>query len=75
MGSGENGQLTFIDVLSIASFLVGLENLDLNITQEDVQNLESDFNKRLEALVKDIHGHLSVQDEKLNYIIHMLERN
>ena len=68
-----SNQLSFIDAISIASFLIGLENLDLNISQEDIQNLETEFNKKLETSIKDIHDHLAVQDTKLNYIIRLLE--
>ena len=67
-----NENYSFIDILSVASFLIALENLDLNITQEDVQGLETDFNHKLEASIKDIHDHLAVQDAKLNTILDML---
>lgn len=40
LGSGENGELTFLDTLAIASFLISMQNLDLNLTQEDKQELE-----------------------------------
>ena len=38
LGSGESGEFTFLDMLSIASFLVGVENLDMNLTQDDKQD-------------------------------------
>ena len=37
VGSGANGELTFLDIITLISFFVGIENLDLNITQDDVQ--------------------------------------
>ena len=37
LGSGDNGEITFLDLLTIAGFLVGIENLNLNATQNDVQ--------------------------------------
>ena len=73
LGTGINGELTFIDIISIVSFLVGVQNLDLNITQEDVQNVASAFDKRMEEAINDIHEHLSVQDTKLNIILNKLE--
>ena len=73
LGTGINGELTFIDIISIVSFLVGVQNLDLNITQEDVQNVASAFDKRMEEAISDIHEHLSVQDTKLNIILNKLE--
>ena len=61
-----NGRLEYLDLLSIASFCIGLMNLDENITQGDVQDLANN-------LLNEIHGHLQDQDDKLNYIIKMLE--
>lgn len=62
-----------LDTITIISFLVGLQNLDLNITQEDVQNVASQMDTRLESLVNDIHEHLAVQDVKLSTILDRLE--
>ena len=73
MGSGKQGELTLLDVISIMSFLIGIENLELNITQEDVQNLEASFDKKFDASLNDIHQHLAIQDVKLNHIINLLE--
>ena len=33
-GSGVDGELTFLDVLSILSFFIGVQNLDMNV--EDI---------------------------------------
>lgn len=66
---GKNSELSFLDILSIASFCIGLQNLDMNITQEDVQEVASDFDKRLAKSIADIHEHLAVQDAKLNIIM------
>lgn len=38
LGSGNNGEFTFIDILSMVSFCVALQNLDLNIAQEDLDS-------------------------------------
>ena len=38
LGSGDNGEFTFLDIISIISFCVGLQNLDLNLQQEDLDN-------------------------------------
>ena len=73
----KNGQLDFLDIISLMSFCIALENLDLNISQEDIQassaRLEEAVNSRLEQALADIHGHLSVQDTKLNLILSKLE--
>ena len=68
-----DGELTFIDLLSIISFCVGLQNLDLNLAQEDLDRQTQELDSRLRTVVDDIHGHLSVQDTKLNLILNKLE--
>ena len=73
LGSGERGEFTFIDILSIISFWVGLENLELNIAQEDLDNQTQELDKRLRDVVDEIHRHLEEQDLKLDKIIVRLE--
>ena len=65
----------FIDILSVMSFCIGLQNLDLNIAQEDLDNQTQELDKRLRGNVEDIHRHLAVQDEKLNIILKILKEN
>ena len=73
----KDGQLTFVDLISLMSFCIALENLDLNISQDDIQKssaeIEKAVNDRLEKALEDIHGHLSVQDTKLSIILSKLE--
>lgn len=69
MGSGSNGEFTFMDVLSILSFAIGVKNLDLNVTQEDAQRLQSDLSEKTELLLNEIHGHLEKQDALLRAIL------
>lgn len=66
-------QLTFIDILSVASFLIALENLDENMTQNDKQELQSDLANKSNSILKEIHKHLEEQDRKLDTIIKRLE--
>lgn len=72
-----NKQLDFLDIVSLMSFCIALQNLDLNISAEDIANssaeIERVFNERLEKVLADIHGHLSVQDTKLSIILEKLE--
>jgi len=74
MGSGQNGQLTFIDLLSMMSFLIGLMNLEENLTQGDKQDLMTEFDTKASILLKEIHQHLADQDTKLTQIVTLLER-
>ena len=73
VGSGDNGELTFLDAIAIVSFCVGLQNLDLNLAQEDLDNQTKELDASLRSVVDDIHKHLSVQDAKINLILNMLE--
>jgi hypothetical protein len=73
MGSGKNGELTFLDLITIISFVIGLQNLEINITQDDLQNVAARSDKRQTEGIEDIHNHLAVQDAKLNTILDMLE--
>lgn len=73
VGSGDNGEFTFLDTLAIVSFCVGLQNLDLNLQQEDLDSQTQELDRRLKAVVDNIHDHLAVQDSKLNIILNKLE--
>lgn len=75
LGSGENGEFTFLDTISILSFYIGLENLELNIAQEDLDNQTKELDRSLREVVDDIHRHLKEQDEKINYIIERLNND
>ena len=76
MGSGTNGQLTFIDLISILSFVIGIENLDYNISQEDFQNatakLDATVNEKMSSVLNEIHAHLEQQDDKIDRILEVL---
>ena len=73
----EDGQLNFIDLLSVMSFYIGLLNLDMNITQNDMEKQTADIDKRvnehLHAVLNEIHTHLQDQDIKLSEIQKQLE--
>ena len=73
MGSGNNGEWTFLDVLTIMSFMIGVKNLDMNVTQEDAQRLQADLAEKTDILLKEIHSHLEMQDKKLDDIMKVLE--
>lgn len=69
LGSGPNGEFTFLDMISIISFCVGLQNLELNIAQEDLDNQTQELDSRLHSVVDDIHKHLQEQDRKIDIIL------
>ena len=68
-----NGQLDFLDLISIMSFVVGLINLDENVTQSDKQELQHDLADKADMLLQEIHNHLEKQDIKLDHILKRLE--
>ena len=73
IGSGVNGELKFMDGIGLLSFFIGLQNLDLNVTQEDAQRLEHQTNDNAERILTEIHMHLEEQDKKLDKILKWME--
>ena len=68
-----NGQLDFLDLISIASFVIALMNLDENMNQGDKQDLQHDLADKADMLLSQIHTHLENQDIKLDHILKRLE--
>ena len=70
-------QLNFIDLLSVMSFFIGLMNLDMNITQNDIEKQTADIdekvNDHLNNVLLQIQQHLEEQDIKLSIIRKQLE--
>ena len=73
----DDQQLNFIDLLSVMSFFIGLMNLDMNITQNDIEKQTADIdekvNDHLNDVLKQIQQHLQEQDLKLSVIRKQLE--
>ena len=63
----------FLDILTLMSFGISLENLDLNVTQEDAQKLEKNMDEKMNRLLNEIHAHLKVQDKKIDEILKELK--
>ena len=64
-----------MDLINIVSFVVGLQNLDLNISQNDLDNQTEQLDKKLRSNVDEIHRHLEKQDAKIDFIIRELTEN
>ena len=71
--NSENRQLTIVDAISVLSFLVGIENLNANLTQNDKQDLQRDLTASTDRLLNEIHAHLEAQDKKIDTILSRLE--
>lgn len=68
-----NKQLTFLDILNIASFLIGIENLEMNLDQNDKQDLQQNLSEATDKLLAEVHAHLETQDKKIDEILKRLE--
>ena len=53
LGTGADGEWTFLDVLTIMGFCIGLQNLDLNISQENLDNQTQELDAKLREVVDD----------------------
>lgn len=73
LGSGDNGEFTFLDTLAILSFYIGVKNFDMNMTQDDKQDLQNDLSDKTNLMLDEIHSHLRKQDEKIDKILQLLE--
>ena len=69
LGSGDHGEFTFLDTISLISFMIGLMNYNENLTQGDKQDLLETFSQKADDLLNEIHGHLQAQDEKIDKIL------
>ena len=65
LGSGDNGEFTFLDIISLTSFFIGVMNLDENLTQGDLQD-------KTQLILDEVHTHLQQQDEKIDEILRRL---
>lgn len=65
--------IDLLDVLTVLSFYVGILNLDMNITQNDLQRSADTLDKALRTQVSEIHAHLKEQDRLLREIKEKLE--
>ena len=73
MSNGERREFSFLDILNVASFLIAIENLDMNLTQNDKAELQRDLTAKSETILKEVHEHLEMQDTKINEILSILK--
>lgn len=74
-----DNNLSLLDVLTILGFCIGLQNLEINLTQNDLDkqtaDLDAKVNERLSGAIEELHRHLTEQDRKLNLIMEKLNEN
>ena len=70
----DRGQLDVIDIISVASFLLGYENLIENRSQSEQNDVGSANDKQTSYLLEKIGERLDRQDETLERLTSMIER-
>lgn len=70
----DNNNLKSLDILSIASFLLGYENLIENREQSRQNNVQSANDKQAKYLLEEIQRQFDEQNKKINRILEILEK-
>ena len=63
-----NNELDFLDIITLLSFVLSVENLEQNLDQNDKQQLQNDLSEKADKILSEIHTHLEKQDKLLNQI-------
>lgn len=72
--SGDNGNLSWIDAISVASFFLGLQNLQENREQSAQNDVGAANDKQASYLLAEIGKRLDSQDKTLEAIMKKLEQ-
>ena len=75
LGSNDDGSFSFLDTISLISFMIGLMNLNENLTQGDKQELMETLSEQADKLLNEIHRHLQEQDEKIDKILEEIKHD
>lgn len=75
LGSGDRGEFTFLDIVALMSFFIGVINLDENLTQSDKAELQESLSQKADLLLGEIHDHLEKQDALLQKILEELQND
>ena len=71
-----DNNLSLLDALTILGFCIGLQNLEINLGQNDLDrqtaDLDARVNERLSVAIADLHNHLAEQDTKIERILELL---
>lgn len=70
----DNNNLKSLDILSIASFLLGYENLMENREQSRKNDVQSANDKQAKYLLEAIRKQFDEQNEKINRMLEILEK-
>lgn len=71
---GNGGQFDVMDMLSVMSFLLGLENLQENRQQSAQNDVKAANEKQAKQILSEIGERLDKQDAMLNEILEKINR-
>lgn len=66
--------LDFLDIITLLSFVISVENLEQNLSQNDKQDLQNDLSEKADRILTEIHTHLEKQDKLLTEILNKLQK-
>ena len=71
--------LSLLDAMTVLGFFIGLQNLEINLGQNDLDrqtaDLDARVNDHLSEAIADLHRHLTEQDQKIERILKRIEDN
>lgn len=68
----ESGKQYFYDMLNVMGLVIGIMNLNENLTQGDKQDIMKDLSQKTDNILKEVQAHLEEQDRKINKILDIL---
>lgn len=74
MNNGSRFNQDFLDAISILSFMIGIMNLDENLSQSDKDDMMHQLDEKTNKMLKRIEDDLEEQNEMLREILSRLER-
>lgn len=69
-----NNDIDFLDIITLLSFVISVENLEQNLSQNDKQDLQNDLSEKADKILSEIHTHLEKQDKLLTEILNKLQK-
>lgn len=69
-----NENNNFLNLINIADFVIGIMNLQENLTQSDKQDIVDKLGKESDVILNKINEHLEQQDKKIDRILEILEK-
>lgn len=71
--NNNNNQLGFVDIISILSFAIAIENLSENRIQSEQNDVQKANDKQAHAMMKELKQMFQEQNEMLSEILNRLD--